>query len=502
MKQKSYLEDKIKKLLNETQNNTLAHFAGSAIVTFDTIKDKEKSLKKLPNNLIKYTIRFFLNLFYYLSYYCKKRKNRDIEYLKRNINYDSAPNPEDILFQNLETTTFERILRTLLFFFISIIICFVSLIIVGGLYRAQELLDENEEHRFYLYFLSIIISLILEIIDFVLGEFLEYLTKNERQITYTNFHLSYSIKLTISSSLNSALVPFLSEIIFTKSKRYEVLIGNLFIEFLFNSFLTPIFMVFNFSFLLKKIKLCFRNCYRTQKELNELYELSDMDISSKYSYIAKTVLMSFFYIPIFPLGIIISFGGFLFFYWVEKINFAKMCKRPKKLNRQFPKFYNNFLIIALFAYGVGDYIFLSDVYETRTWSLVNIIIYSVMFFIPYHQLLNCDCLKIKESDIYKKTYEEAYLELQPDYERENPMTRKEGFKKYYQRLIDSRQLQTEINIDELVELKNVNILSLYFNNRSESGYESRNNYHNRFNFNLYTDNEANLRRSRTMSIRQ
>ena len=131
----------------------------------------------------------------------------------------------------------------------------MSLIIVGGLYRAQELLDENEEHRFYLYFLSIIISLILEIIDFVLGEFLEYLTKNERQITYTNFHLSYSIKLTISSSLNSALVPFLCEIIFTKSKRYEVLIGNLFVEFLFNAFITPILMIYSYGFLFKKLKI-------------------------------------------------------------------------------------------------------------------------------------------------------------------------------------------------------------------------------------------------------
>ena len=82
-----------------------------------------------------------------------------------------------------------------------------------------------------------------------------------------------------------------------------------------------------------------------------------MDISSKYSYIAKTVLMSFFYIPIFPLGIIISFGGFCFFYWFEKYNFAKNYKSPKMINGQIAQFYNNFFIIALFVYGVGDYIF-------------------------------------------------------------------------------------------------------------------------------------------------
>ena len=136
-------------------------------------------------------------------------------------------------------------------------------------------------------------------------------------------------------------------------------------------------MSFNYCCLLKKLKkyLAIRNLknkkeYITQKELNNLYELSDIDISSKYSYIAKTILMSFFYIPIFPLGIIISFIGFCFFYWLEKINFTKNCKRPDMLNSQIAIFYNDFFIIALFIYSLGDYIFLSDIYETKTWSYV------------------------------------------------------------------------------------------------------------------------------------
>ena len=271
----------------------------------------------------------------------------------------------------METSTFKRILRTLLFFIISLLICSLSLFFVGWLYRRQEIIDENEGHRSVLIIISIFISFVLDLIDFFLEHILEYLTNKERQITFTNFYLSYSIKLTISSTLNSALVPFLSEIIFTKSKRYEVLIGNLMTEFLFNAFITPILMTYNYCCLFKTLKQYLkrrilignnskREEYITQKELNELYELSDMDISSKYSYIAKTVLMSFFYIPIFPLGIIISFAGFCFFYWLEKYNFANRYKRPKMINGQIAEFYNNFLIIALFVYAVGDYIFLSD----------------------------------------------------------------------------------------------------------------------------------------------
>ena len=115
-----------------------------------------------------------------------------------------------------------------------------------------------------------------------------------------------------------------------------------------------------------------------------------MDISAKYSYIAKTVLMSFFYIPIFPIGIIISLIGFCFFYWFEKYNFANIYKRPKMINRQIAEFYNNFLIIALSVYAVGDYIFLSDVYETKTWSIINIIVFCILIIVPYHQFFSLD----------------------------------------------------------------------------------------------------------------
>ena len=182
-------------------------------------------------------------------------------------------------------------MKTALFFLISIIICFISFIIIASLNIFQEYLDENyAEHNYILYFVSIFISLVLDLIDFGLETVLEILTHKERQATRTNFFLSFSIKLTVSSSLNSILVPFLCEIIFTKSKRYEVLIGNLFVEFLFNSFATPFLMSFNYCCLLKKLKkyLAIRNLknkkeYITQKELNNLYE---------YRYFLKIFLYS------------------------------------------------------------------------------------------------------------------------------------------------------------------------------------------------------------------
>ena len=375
--------------------------------------------------------------------------------------------------------------------------------------RLQEILDKNEEHPYILFFISILISFVLNLIDFILEQILELLTNYERQITYTNFYLSYSIKLAISSSLNSALVPFLSEIIFTKSKRYEVLIGNLFVEFLFNAFITPILITYNYSCIFKKLKQCLKirilvgkngnfKDFTTQKELNELYELSDMDISSKYSYIAKTVLMSFFYIPIFPLGIIISLSGFCFFYWLEKFNFAQMYKRPKMINRQIAEFYNNFFIISLFVYAVGDYFFLSDIYETKTWSIVNISAFSFLIIIPYHTIFSIDYIKFKKSHFYNISYDDACINFDKNYEIVNPMTCKEGIKKHLEKLKASRKIDENININQIANLDNSDILDAYYQNISDSGYIQRKSNYNLFGknyFNYINNNKNKLNNS-------
>jgi hypothetical protein len=72
----------------------------------------------------------------------------------------------------------------------------------------------------------------------------------------------------------------------------------------------------NIKFAYKKIKQCIieqkEKINYNQKELNELYELQSMNIAAKYSYLVRTVLMSFYFASIFPLGFGISSIGLIF----------------------------------------------------------------------------------------------------------------------------------------------------------------------------------------------
>jgi hypothetical protein len=290
--------------------------------------------------------------------------------------------------------------------------------------------------------------------DILLEIVLEKLTKWEKQMTWTNYYLSFSIKLTLFSFVNSAILPTFCEFFINNSDGFEILISNMLMKFLVNAIVTPGMWRINIGYYIKKIKIYYitnkEEIDINQKDLNELYEFPPMNVSAKYSYIAKTILMSFFYIPIFPLGIIISFLGFIFAYWIEKYNFANMYKIPEMLNRQITEFYTNYFVLVFFVYGIGDYVFLRDTYENRTWSLVNIIVFGVLIIFPYHQMLTFDYLKFEESQIYEKDYDEKYTEFTNDYERANPMTEKEG----KLRFLEAKKAKGEIKEEEFMKEKN------------------------------------------------
>ena len=470
-KKKEDLENQIKEIIEKSKKETINYFGGAAFVTFETVKEQELYMKNVPNNIFAYFFKFMRDLGYLICSCCDK-STENIYYLKRNVKFEDAPEPEDIIFENLEVSSFSRIIRTIIIYIISILICGVSFLIIYFLNNVQENItqsEENSDHITFLYVISLVISIVTSSIDVILEIVFQTFTEWEKHTTMTNFYLSYSVKLTIFTFLNSALLPLFVEKFFNDYEGYEILISNMLMKFLINAFVSPIMWTLSVSYYLKKIQICLFEKKiigsKTQKDLNALYELPPMNVSAKYSYIFKTLLMSFLYIPIFPLGILISFVGFVVAYWLEKINFARYYKRPEMLNKQLCEFYVNYFIVVLFAYGIGDYIFLSDAHESKTWSLVNIIVFAVLIIIPYHRILSQDFINFKESDIYKKTYNEAYVHFNNDYERANPMTKHEGDMRYETERKKRGLISNEQYEENIKYLNNRNNMASYFNRR-------------------------------------
>ena len=225
-KEKEQIENEMNELIKASKEKTSEYFGGAAFITFNTIKQQEDYLSRLPKNFFDYLINFFKNLFYIFCSCCTKKNT--LNSYKRHITFEAAPEPEDVIFENLETKPFWRIINTFIVYIVSIIICGVSFVAVIFLNKLQRDIDKNKEnkttHTVLLYVVSFGITGVTSIIDLILEIVLEKLTRWEKQPTWTNYYLSYSLKLTLFSFLNSAVLPIVSEFFFTKSNGYVFLI--------------------------------------------------------------------------------------------------------------------------------------------------------------------------------------------------------------------------------------------------------------------------------------
>ena len=467
--QKDKLENQLKELLKQTNNLSEENFSGVVFITFNTISEVEKFMETYPKNFIMSVFKAIKNLKYFLCCCCLDKSKRAHFFLNRNNRVNVAPEPEDVIFENLQYSPFRRFLRTLLVYFVSLIMISVCFIIILFLNDFQFKKTKNNSNKLIIkYGIALLINLIISSLNTTFKFFLEGLTKLEKHISNTDYYLSFSIKLTIFTFLTSAIIPLISSYYHSGSK-YDILLANMLTLFLSNSFLTPIMWSLNFECFKKCIRRCLINDnYQnyTQDELNKIYELLDMKISYKYSYIFKTLLMSFFYIPIFPLGIAISFFGFLFGYFLEKLNFAKFYKKPEMLNSKICEFYSNYFIINFFMLCLGNYIFLRDNNKSNLWCISNLCIFGILMIIPYNQIFAFDFIGVKESDLKgDKIYEDFYFEFYNDYEKINPMTKKDAIKKFLDRLLQDRLISKE-DYDTIFEnIDKVNLMETYYKAR-------------------------------------
>lgn len=189
-----------------------------------------------------------------------------------------------------------------------------------------------------------------------------------------------------------------------------------------------------------------------------------MELAFKYSYIGKTIALAVFYVPIFPLGVVIAFFGLFIMYFIEKYNVLYHYKRPERIDGQITRAYINLYRVVIFIYAISNYVFLGGIYKSETeWELIAIILFGVLILLPYGSLLK----KVgffQVSSFTDDKYEDLYFEMGMNYAMANPLTKNKGFEKYLDRLLERKMISKPEYVDHLKRIQSTpsDIIELYY----------------------------------------
>lgn len=468
--------------ISEKRNKLKENFAGCLFLSFSSIRDRDKFLSKHSCSYCSSFLYFIRQIFFSCCGKCLPPRMKFSTEIKLKVKISAAPEPDDVIWENLEISQKEKFLLSIKTYLLSLLMIVSSLILVCGLNYLQDKVENDYKEKinkfkekknillFLSYLISFAISIVIAIINAIIQVILEKLTINEKAYTKTQRYLSYSIKLTLLTFCNSALVPYIAYLIW-RASTLDVLSKNIFMIFLTNSFM-PIIWLFNpkfiFAFLTRKI-FCIESkisknknkYYYNQRELNKFYEHPPMNISVKYSYFAMSVIMDLFYISIFPFGILFTVIGTFFSLLIEKWNIANLYNKPEMINEKICVFYINYFKYALIPFAVGNFLFIDDYYTSKYWTMIFILFLIAIVMFPFGKIFKIRVCMKRNYDANVK-YDDEYLKFSNDYQRENPITKKEGVAFYLSKLKEKKLITEKEYQHSMINMNDINLMEMYY----------------------------------------
>ena len=369
-------------------------FSGEVIAVFNTEKDQTEFKKHSTTS----------NFSRIVKYFCLKNDTIKLS----NLHIDTAIEPTDIIWENLEYTYGEKNMRTLLIYFLSLLMMLVSFVLLYILNIGQKKVGGDPTLKLAI---STLFSLLINVINFVVAKVLIKVTDYEKPSSYSRYYFSVSLKLTLFTFINTAIIPTCVFLVSAKDGNYveslKTFNSNLFMIFLINT-IYPVYWLIDPMYFMTLFKRWraekhfnelsnnqvidkerannkddVESKLYTQTELNAIFQNPDLELFLKYSYIGKTLLMSFFLYPFFPFAPIFSGLAFIFLYFIEKFKVGTKYRKPEQLNGEISIFYLSLTKLSISVYMILHFI-LEYVEDVHNSSDVAILVISlVLALIPY-----------------------------------------------------------------------------------------------------------------------
>ena len=336
--------------------NTSYYSTGIAFVSFQYKKDRDLFLREFRST--------FWNTYIFST--------KGFEYKGRKIRVEQAPEPSDIIWQNLGESTFNLIKRRVYTYTASTLLLFLSFIVVLMLksYQLRVYQDLPESQRNQpmtssqnLKFLAISgsISVVIMIINQVLDFTMLFFCELEKHNSVDDFNMSYMKKLVRLQFFNTCGVLSLSHMILNHDGASGIwqqggLIYDACIILLSKFVMLPLKIVLDPKVLIKWIqrRLLEKNVKRSemlQYEANELYTGSELNLSGAFGDGLEVYYACMFFLPIVPISSFALLLSMISLLYLQKYMFARVYKRP-------PEIGSNIALESIYMIGMGPFILL------------------------------------------------------------------------------------------------------------------------------------------------
>lgn len=363
------------------------------------------------------------------------------------LSVDRAPNPGDIMWEELGVDVQTRIKMLLKTNGIMLLLLGATFGITYGFNRLQEYIkEEAAKGSSGTQYLSFLPALCVAIMNGLLGFASRKLAAMEYHETSTDEEFSQAIKMSCGMILNTAgIVYFVNA---TPQEWYQSggLVNDIFTMLLVNALVPPVMPYFDLGFKirgrtrknLKPEMLAFYNDVlkrgqpKTPEQAEELkqvkaqveffkraYAPSAINNPRRYANALKTFICCLFYMPVLPWVPALGCAGLMMQYWVDKYLLLRWYKRPEKpASSNMAMFSLRFIkFVAPVGLSVTFFVFLSPSWNTKNDVLSNFIVSIAVggcfIFLPLsvwtRGLLKMPCLSRsyighQEQDYYKAQY--------------------------------------------------------------------------------------------------
>lgn len=153
--------------------------------------------------------------------------------------------------------------------------------------------NQSTSTAFLIRILSILTSFFVVAINVAMGRIVRILSAYEKHETYSKYHLSVAVKLTIALFLNTGISPLFVN--YGRKNWFDS--SGLMVDIFYNtitiSFISPLVYLFNPVYIIKRIRMYLEEkkgeaSKLTQRQANALFEGPPLDMAQRY---ANTMLL-------------------------------------------------------------------------------------------------------------------------------------------------------------------------------------------------------------------